>query len=422
MYKPIDATALVCSLVIAWCAIGCQQKSVITGDIQDAAGVSQADDGVNADPQPADTATAILAGGCFWCVESDFAKLPGVRDVVSGYSGGRRENPTYENYADGGHVEVVKVTYDPQKVSYAGLVEWLIKHSDPTDAAGSFGDRGTQYRPIVYYENELEKEAAESVIASIDAMDIYNKKLAVQVAQREKFWPAEDYHQNYAKNSLVKYDYYRYQSGRDAFIEEHWGDRAKKLELAGSIPDAKEKAATDKTLASAPKDASEKKDATNHDESPDLLWQNFLQPSDAELRRELSEIQYEVTQKDGTETAFQNEYWNNKEAGIYVDLLSGEPLYSSADKYKSGTGWPTFVRPLDSRFISLREDNTLLTSRTEVRSKIANSHLGHVFNDGPPQRGGKRWCMNSAAMKFIAKDKMKAKGYGKYVSLVEPPR
>jgi len=353
MYKFIQAIAILCSVATACCAIGCQQESVITGNIQDAVQVSHADDNVNADPVPADTATAILAGGCFWCVESDFAKLPGVRDVVSGYSGGTTANPNYENYANGRHVEVVKVNYNPQKVTYAGLIEWLIKHSDPTDAKGSFGDRGPQYRPVVYYENESEKAVAESVIATIDAMDIYNKKLAVQVARREKFWPAEDYHQNYAKNSLVKYDYYRYQSGRDAFIKKHWGDRAKKLELTGSIPDVKEKAAPDKALTSDPKDASEKIDATNSDESPDPLWQDFSQPSDAQLRRQLSEIQYEVTQEAGKETAFQNEFWDNNKAGIYVDLLSGKTLYSSTDKYKSGTGWPTFVRPLDSKFISL---------------------------------------------------------------------
>jgi len=422
MYKPVQAITVFFSLAINCCVIGCQQDSVITGNIQDAVGVSHADEGLNADSQRVDSATAILAGGCFWCVESDFAKLPGVRDVVSGYSGGRTANPTYENYANGGHVEVVKVTYDPEKVSYTGLVEWLVKHSNPTDADGSFGDRGPQYRPVIYYENESEKEAAESVIAKINAMDIYDQRLAVQVAQREKFWPAEEYHQDYAKNSLVKYNCYRYQSGRDAFIEKHWGDHAKKLELTGSIPAGQEKTAADETLNSAPGDASGKKDKTNSDESANPPWQDFLKPSDIELRRELSDIQYEVTQENGTEMAFQNEYWDNKEAGIYVDLLSEEPLFSSTDKYKSGTGWPTFVRPLDSNFISLKEDNTLLTSRTEVRSEIANSHLGHVFNDGPPQRGGKRWCMNSAAMKFIPKDKMKAKGYGQYVTLVETPK
>ncbi len=145
-------------------------------------------------------------------------------------------------------------------------------------------------------------------------------------------------------------------------------------------------------------------------------WTDFKKPTEAKLKQDLTEIQYSVTQQDGTEPAFMNEYWDNKGSGIYVDVVSGEPLFSSADKYKSGTGWPSFVQPLDAQFIVLREDNTLLSARTEVRSKLADSHVGHVFEDGPTDRGGKRWCMNSAAMRFVAKDQMKAEGYGKYLS------
>jgi len=340
-----------------------------------------------------ESATAILAGGCFWCVESDFEKLPGVLDVVSGYSGGTTENPTYENYSAGGHREVVKVSYDPARVTYAGLFEWLIKHIDPVDSEGSFNDRGRQYSPAVYYENDDEKAAAASVIGAVDAMEVFAKPISLDVVQREEFWPAEEYHQDYHSKSLVKYDYYRYRSGRDAFIEKHWGKRASELELPESVPDIPVKA-----LHS---------------------WENFSKPPNEVLRKRLSGIQYQVTQEDGTESAFKNEYWDNSADGIYVDIVSGEPLFSSADKYKSGTGWPSFVKPVDTAAIALRDDPGLFGSRTEVRSRIADSHLGHLFADGPSERGGKRYCMNSAAMRFVPREKMEEEGYSQLLPMVE---
>ena len=419
MFKSFQTIPVLCLLAMTAFSTGCQQESIITGEIQDAVHVSRSTHTPTDTDAPRE-GTAILAGGCFWCVESDFGKMPGVKDVVSGYSGGSTANPTYKNYANGGHVEVVKVTYDPSQVTYAGLVEWLIKHSDPTDGHGSFADRGAQYRPLVYYENEQEKQAAENAIAEVNKLAVYDKPLALEVAKREKFWPAEDYHQDYAKNSLVKYDYYRYKSGRDAFIKKHWRDRAKKLELPGSIPKAKED--SDKTLTSAPAGNPLDSNTAATTDSAKPPWNDFRKPSKQELKQKLTDIQYEVTQQSGTETAFKNAYWDNKEAGIYVDIVSGEPLFSSTDEFKSGTGWPSFVRPLDSKFITLKEDNTLFTTRTEVRSKIADSHVGHVFNDGPADRGGKRWCMNSAAMKFIPREKMEAEGYGDYVSRVEPTK
>ena len=416
MVKFIQTLLVLMSLFVAILAAGCQQDSAISGEIHDAVDASN-----RGDADVADGATAILAGGCFWCVESDFEKLPGVTDVVSGYSGGSTANPTYANYSDGGHVEVVKVTYDPSQVTYAGLVEWLIKHSDPTDGKGSFVDRGAQYRPVVYYDDEQEKQDTEKVIAAVNKSGVYKKPLVLEVAKRENFWPAEDYHQDYARNSLVKYDYYRYNSGRDAFIEKHWGDRVKKLELPGSLPEAMDDSGSTLTRG-APADDSAPSDAVANADSVEQPWQDFRKPSKQELQQELTDIQYEVTQQDGTEPAFQNKYWDNKDAGIYVDLVSGEPLFSSTDQFKSGTGWPSFVRPLDAKFITLKEDNTLFTTRTEVRSKIADSHLGHIFNDGPPDRGGKRWCMNSAAMKFVPIETMEAEGYGKYLSVVAPTK
>ncbi|MBU0750138.1 peptide-methionine (R)-S-oxide reductase MsrB [Patescibacteria group bacterium] len=336
-----------------------------------------------------ETKTAVMAGGCFWCVEADFEKLAGVVGVVSGYSGGTTENPTYQNYAAGGHREVVEITYDPTTVSYGALVEYLVKHSDPTDGEGSFYDRGQEYAPAVYYENEEEKLEAEKVLQSIDAMQVYEKPLAVKVLERETFWPAEEYHQDYYKKSALKYGYYRTASGRDAFVQKHWGDN--------TMPT--------KTEVSASATGSS--------------WSTFTKPSDAELKEMLTAMQYRVTQQNGTEQPYQNEYHDLHADGIYVDVVSGEPLYSSKDKYDSGTGWPSFTRPLEPDNIVLVADRSLFTLRTEVRSKHGDSHLGHVFNDGPADKGGLRYCMNSAALRFIPKEELDEKGYGEYVGMFE---
>ena len=233
--------------------------------------------GTNGKSGASDDNTAILGGGCFWCVESDFEKLPGALDVVAGYSGGTTENPSYENYAEGGHIEVVKVTFDPARVNFAGLVEWLIKHSDPTDDAGSFGDRGMQYIPVVYFENDEQKMATEKVIKAIDAMRVFDEKIAIKVAKREKFWPAEDYHQNYHLKNRVDYDDYRSGSGRDEFIKKHWGDRSNRFELPESIV------------------------STNKKTDP---WVDFKKPPKSELKKELNAQQYRVTQENGTESPF----------------------------------------------------------------------------------------------------------------------
>lgn len=329
---------------------------------------------------PEVTKTALLAGGCFWCVEADLEKLPGVVEVVSGYAGGTTKNPTYENYASGGHREVVEATYDPSVVTYKQLVEYVIKHSDPTDPNGSFGDRGKEYSPAIYFADDSEAKQAKEVIDRIDAAGVYEKPLAVVVLKRpEEFYPAEDYHQDYYKNNPVRYRFYRNGSGRDDFIEKHWGDN---VWPEGGSP-----------------------------------WKNFEKPTDEILKETLTEIQYSVTQKNDTERPFDNEYNDNKAEGIYVDIVSGEPLFSSLDKYDSGTGWPSFTKPLEVEHIVTRDDWSLLGKRIEVRSRYADSHLGHVFTDGPTELGGLRYCMNSAAMRFVPKEKLVEEGYAEYSSL-----
>ena len=340
-----------------------------------------------------ETSTMLVAGGCFWCVESDLEKMPGVIEAVSGYAEGSTENPTYDNYIAGGHREVVEVTFNPAVISFEEILINVLKHTDPTDDDGSFGDRGNHYSTAFYYETPAEKQLIASLITEVDTQGPYDALLAIDVLERPIFFEAEDYHQDYYKGTLskVQYQYYRTASGRDAFIEKYWG--------------------TD-TSASF----SWRAEAVSANSGP---WSGFEKPSDDALQESLTDIQYNVTQEDGTERAFSNEYWDNKEAGIYVDIVSGEPLFSSTHKFDSGTGWPSFTRPIDFSYVTEHDDFLLFQTRTEVRSLIADSHLGHIFPDAPKELGGIRYCMNSASLRFIPVDEVGSGGYGDFLYLFE---
>lgn len=337
---------------------------------------------------------ATLAGGCFWCTESDLEKLPGVVDVVSGYAGGNVDNPSYKQVSSGktGHIEVVEVKYDANKVSYENVLDQFFRHIDPTDDQGSFVDRGSQYRPAIFYHNEQQKQTAERFMQEIEALGVFKAPLKTELIKFDKFWPAEDYHQDYYKRNKIRYNYYRHASGRDQYLNKIFGE------------DRNENPVTLRELI----------DRSNNKAAKKM----YTKPSDAEIKAKLTEMQYYVTQEDGTERAFQNEYWDNKREGIYVDVVSGEPLFSSTDKYKSGTGWPSFTKPIKDDFVVTQTDFKLVYPRTEVRSKFADSHLGHVFKDGPKPTG-LRYCMNSAAMRFVAKENMQQEGYGDYLYLFD---
>lgn len=351
---------------------------------------------------------ATLAGGCFWCMEPPYESLPGVYSVVSGYTGGREKNPTYGQVSGGQttHIESVQIEYDSSQVSFSKILDIFWRNVDPTQDNGQFHDIGPQYRTAIFYHDKEQQKVAEESKRALEARKIFSKPIVTEILPFNQFYVAEEYHQDYYKKNPIRYKLYRSGSGRDRFLSRTWSKIKKKMEVCNTSdksPACSNKTSADPKLNSL-RNAKGLDDAYKH-------FSQFTLPSKKSLSSKLDSLQFRVTQKNGTEQPFSNQYWDEKRKGIYVDVVSGEPLFSSQDKYDSKTGWPSFSKPIDSRFVKTKSDYLLIIKRTEIRSAFANSHLGHVFEDGPHPTG-LRYCINSAALDFIPYKDLDKKGYG----------
>lgn len=310
-----------------------------------------------------------FAGGCFWGTEHFMKLINGVLNTQVGYANGNIPNPTYRQVCDGntGFAETVKVVYDPAEVTLQQLIDLYFKTIDPTSLNKQGGDRGTQYRTGIYYTNKEDAPIINAIVK--DMAKHYNKPLVVEVEPLKDFYNAEEYHQDYLGKNPGGYCHIN----------------PALFELA-------------KTANAKPK---------------------YTKPDASTLRSKLTKMQYDVTQENATEPPFKNEYWDEHRQGIYVDITTGEPLFVSTDKFDSGCGWPSFSRPIDDKLIKETSDNSHGMARTEVRSNTGDAHLGHIFNDGPKDKGGLRYCINSASLRFIPKDSMASQGYAKYIPLIK---
>lgn len=310
------------------------------------------------DNQEADLKEIYLAGGCFWGVEAYFERITGVTDVTAGYTNGETADTSYEQLAATNHAEAVHITYDANQVSLRELLQYYFRVVDPTSLNQQGNDRGTQYRSAIYYQNDEEKQVIETVIA--EKQELYDKPIVIQVEELEHYVLAEEVHQDYLTKNPNGYCHIDITKADEILIDES----------------------------------------------------DYPKPSTKELKKLLSADAYAVTQESVTERAFSNEYWDFFEPGIYVDVATGEPIFSSEDKYDSQCGWPSFTKPIISEVVTYHEDNTYNLQQIEVRSRAGDSHLGHVFEDGPKDKGGLRYCINSLSIKFIPKAEMVEAGYG----------
>lgn len=300
-----------------------------------------------------------LAGGCFWGLEEYMSRINGVYDATSGYANGNTENPTYEQvcYQNTGHAETVHVQYDSEEIDLQTILTYYFKVINPTSINKQGNDVGSQYRTGIYYINEEDHEVITQFIK--EQQKIVDAPIVVEVEPLKHYYLAEEYHQDYLKKNPNGY----------CHID---------LSLADEIV---------------------------------FVPQIYTKPSEEDLKNNLTEIQYQVTQESATERPFTGEYWDFYGKGIYVDIVTGEPLFSSLDKFESSCGWPSFAAPIAPEVMTLTEDTSFNMNRIEVKSRTGETHLGHLFEDGPAELGGLRYCINSASLRFIPYDQMASEGY-----------
>ena len=306
-----------------------------------------------------------LAGGCFWGLEAYMERIQGVTDAVSGYANGKGDTTNYQLLHATDHAETVKVTYDPNKISLDKLLQYYFRVIDPTSINKQGNDRGRQYRTGIYYQNEQDKAVIEAALKTLQSK--YQEPIQIEVEPLKNYVEAEEYHQDYLKKNPNGYCHIDIKKADEPLIDD----------------------------------------------------KKYLKPSDAELKQKLTALQYDVTQGKHTERSFSNEYWDNFAPGIYVDITTGEPLFSSKDKFESGCGWPSFTKPIAAEVAEYQKDNSFNMTRIEVLSRSGHAHLGHVFDDGPRDKGGLRYCINSASIKFIPLDEMEKQGYGDLIPFVK---
>lgn len=329
---------------------------------------------------PVNAQSIYLAGGCFWGVEAYFERIDGVLDAVSGYANGRTENPSYEDvvYRNTGHAETIKVVYNPDKLILEDILQHYFRIIDPTSLNKQGNDRGVQYRVGIYSTDAAEQKVVAAALTKLQ--ESYARPVVVENEPLQHFYEAEQYHQDYLMKNPNGY----------CHVDLTLADQP--------LPGKKEQ----------PERAAEDFDANR-----------FQKPEQNILQQQLSRLEYKVTQQNGTERAFSHRYDELFEPGLYVDIVSGEPLFSSTDKYQSGCGWPSFVKPITTAAVTEHIDRSYNMRRIEVRSKVADPHLGHVFSDGPRDRGGLRYCINGASLKFIPKAQMQGQGYAKWLKYVD---
>ena len=342
-----------------------------------------------------------LAGGCFWGVEAYMARIYGVADVTSGYANGKTENPTYEDvsYRETGHAETVHVRYDPAKTSLNELLNYFFKIIDPTSINQQGNDVGSQYRSGIYYMEDTDLEVIQKVVA--EQQKLVDKPISTEVQKLIRYDLAEDYHQDYLEKNPDGYCHVDFSPLETQVIPE---------ENKGAINDPTEE-----------KNMNTEGEADKMTKNTEIFVDPALysKPDDATLKKTLTAEQYAVTQNSNTDPAFSNEYWDNHETGLYVDVVTGEPMFSSKDKFDSGCGWPSFTRPISPEVVTTETDTSFGMERVEVRSRVGDSHMGHVFEDGPVDKGGLRYCINSSSVRFIPLSDMEAEGYGHLIALVK---